>query len=175
MKTIAHFERSAAKAIPEAGILAGQSYWWWDIPGCLRGFSQTKPKPSQMTANNFLKAFFSIREAHADAPALREIDDELEGLVCELEALRVATQSAYDALPGALRGGDAGDTLLARVDALAGCVNAIEGIDTSHAACAPDPSDDGFEEDDGDDLEEMRAEEIWTEVTAALEINTDAL
>ena len=175
MKTNPHFERSALKAIPEAGILAGQSYWWWDTPGCLRGFSQTKPKPSQMTANEFLKSFFLIREAHADAPPLCEIDDDLEELVGELDALRVATQSAYDALPGALHGGDAGDTLLARVDALAGCVNAIEGIDTSHAQCAPAEGDDGFEEDDGDDLEEMRADEIWEEVTAALGIHTEAL
>ena len=175
MKTTAHFERSALKAIPEAGILAGQSYWWWDAPGCVRGFSQTKPKPSQMTANEFLKSFFSIREAHADAPPLSEIDDELEGLVCELEALRVATQSAYDALPGALHKGEPGDTLLARVDALAGCVNTIEGIDTRHAPCAPDEGADEFEEDDGDDLEQMRADEIWEEVEAALEINTDAL
>ena len=175
MKTTAHFERSALKAIPEAGILAGQSYWWWDIPGCLRGFSQNKPKPSQMTANEFLKSFFVIRETHADAPPLCEIDDELEELVGELEALRVAIQSAYDALPGAFRNGAAGDTLLARVDALAGCVNAIEGIDTSHAPCAPGDGDDGFDNDDGNDLEEMRAEEIWEEVTAALEINPDAL
>ena len=122
-----------------------------------------------MTANEFLKRFFLIREAHADVPPLCDIDDELEELVGELEALRVATQSAYNALPGALRGGAAGDTLLARVDALAGSVNALENIDTSHAPCAPEEGDDEFEEDDGDDLEEMRADEIWEEVMAAFE------
>jgi chromosome segregation ATPase len=113
------FVKKARKAIPNAGIEVGDSYYWWAFRYGGKHVSKTPPRPSQLTQSDYLSQAYSLQEQVEDiepgdldtaADTLREVADELRSLGEEQEEKR-------SNMPDQLQDGEIGEKLSARNEA----------------------------------------------------------
>lgn len=156
------FVKAARKAIPEADIAKGESYYWWKFRHGGLHRSKTPPKPSQLTQSSFLSTVRDIQErAENIASSLRSGDitcsdaySELQDLAQEVRDAGDEAQSSLDNMPESLQQGPTGEMLQTRIDHCEEVASEIEGIEEG--------DEDNLELDD-DDLpadatEEQKAE-----------------
>ncbi len=172
MPRVTHVKK-ARKDNKAQGIKKGQEYWWWGVMCGGRGhkrYSLTKPKQSQLTNSEFWGAVYSLQEEVAgECPDLDDIEGRVDDIKSQLEDLASETDDKFNNMPDGLQQGDTGQLLEERSAAINDCVSELDSIDFS------------FDEEDvevpkGEDKEEVlaaakqaRAEEIWGEVTGALD------
>lgn len=91
--TEVHFVKRARKAISNAKVARGDSYYWWKLYGEPRQVSRYSPKRSQLTSSTFLAKLYDIEDAVEDLAL--EVDDEnsnetllmLDDYIIRVEAL----------------------------------------------------------------------------------------
>lgn len=149
------FVKRARNDIPRAGIKAGEPYYWWKFKNCPKSVSRTHPKPSQLTRSEFWQFVYGLRENNEHAPALEDIEGNIDSIKEELEGHKSELEDKLENLPENLRYAPSGETLQERIDALDEAINSLESVNV----------DTDVEEDD----KEERANEIWQEVTDALD------
>lgn len=169
-----HFVKKARKAIRYAGIKKGDSYYWWKFRFGGKRVSKTPPKQSQLTQSDFWSAVFSAQETAAESvPEFDSLASVRDDLVYDLQNIEDETQGKFDNMPEGLQQGDTGQMLEERVSAIQDVISEIEGID-----CEPEIDEtEGAEEKESDEekqeridkLREEKAQEVWDEVTSALE------
>lgn len=158
MPKVTHVKK-ARKAIPEAGIAVGESYYHWSFMSGGRGgpkqVSKTPPKPSQLTQSEFWGAVYALQEDDA-TPEFDDLESAIETMKSELENIRDACQEKFDNLPEGFQNGSGGELQQGRIDACEEAINTLESIDTTY---------------DGEDKEEDRLnwrDEQWQEAIEAV-------
>lgn len=177
--TRSHYVKRAQKDYPNAGIKKGEPYYWWSFRFGGKHRSKTAPKPSQLTQSSFWSGVYSAQERAEKVPDFDCLSSDRDEIVSDLESLRDETQEKFDNMPEGLQQGETGQTLEERVSALEDVISELEGVD-----CDVDLGDDiedgapveGEEEETEEkkneriaELQREKAEEIWAEVTSALE------
>lgn len=127
----ANFVKKARKAIPEAGIAKGDSYWWWQHFRRAKQVSKAKPKPSQLEGSAFLSTLMEIGERFDDpqCETPEDLQSLVEDAVGDLNSLSDETQGSFDNMPEGLQQGETGQLLESRVESLSGLIGELEGLD----------------------------------------------
>lgn len=155
--------KKAGKDYPDQGIKKGDMYYTWS-PG-FRGptmRSKTPPRPSQLTANDFLVAYYQVVEAIEDAmadardpakpvPTAEECGSMRDGWVSDLENARDELQDKFDNMPEGFQEGETGQTMQERIEAAESFIGELEGVDFEY-----EESDLPEGADEEDKLDAMR-------------------
>jgi hypothetical protein len=184
----AHFVKKAAKDYPNSGIKKGESYYWWQFRSRYgRGskhMSKTPPKASQLTQSDFWSRVYQLQER--EQPAFDDIESDLDDIKSEIEQLRDEQQEKLDNMPEGLQQGPTGEMLQERYDALDSVYSDLDSVDipseddvTSEASDNYQPAEGEPEEFDElsderkteivNELKQEKADEVWSEITNALE------
>lgn len=162
----------AGKDYPAEGIKKGDEYYSW-TPG-FRGRtmrSKTPPRPSQLTANDFLIAYYGVVEeiedaladvANADKPILTadEYGTMRDGWVSNLEDARDELQDKFDNMPQGFQEGDTGQTMTERIDAAGTFANELTSVDFD---------EDEMETEGAEDADDIRREHFQTKLQECLD------
>lgn len=142
----ATFVKKARKDIPEHGIKAGESYYWWSFKRGGKRWSKTPPKRSQLTQSNFYASIYDLED---DVIANATADDGLAGVRDEVTAalqdISDQCQESLDNMPEGLQQGSTGEWLQERIDAMDSAISEFDSLE--------------LEEPDDDDLEWPEKEE----------------
>lgn len=144
---------TAGKDYPAEGIKKGDTYYKWS-PG-FRGptlRSKTRPRPSQLTTNDFLVAYYGVVEQIEDAladttnadkpvPTTDECTSMRDGWVSELETARDELQVKFDNMPEGFQNGETGQTMQERIDAAEAFIGELEGVDFDYEEDLPEGAD----------------------------------
>ena len=127
-----HLVKKARKAILEAGINKGDSYYWWKFRFGLRQVSKTTPHRSQLTQSEFLQGVYGIEDRIAKITWEDTENGELESIIGDIETLRDECEDKLSNMPDALRESSAGsgELLQERIDTLEEWKSTLESIDT---------------------------------------------
>jgi len=126
----AHFVKKARKAISNAGIKKGDSYWWWKFRNSAKQVSKNPPRPSQLTGSDFMSRVLAVQETFEDCDDDKdEIRSCIDNAVSELEDLKRETEDKLSNMPEPLQGGPTGELLQSRVDELDTMINDIQALD----------------------------------------------
>jgi hypothetical protein len=170
----ATFVKKARRAVPDAGIAVGDSYYWWKFRHGGKHYSKERPKRSQLTQSDFYSRMYDLED---DVIGSAEANDSLPGVrddvVSQLEEIRDECEEKRDNMPEQLQDSDTGTMLQERYDALDGAVQEFEALELDE----PDEDEFGQEWDsdneDNDEDEEpdesredfiaRKVEEYWQE------------
>lgn len=154
--------KSARKDYPKHGIKKGDSYFWWKFKNGLKNYSKNRPSRSMLTQSEFWGRIYDIQDsASGQYPGMDDIESDAQQIADDLRELASECESKFDNLPEGLQGSQTGDLLTERKEACEQAADAIESIDFSF--------DEDDDHDDVDQAKKDRAEEIWSEVTSALD------
>lgn len=123
--------QKAAKDYPEVGIKKGDKYYYTRIktgPYSSRQIRQLTPiRRSQMTTSDFLSQFYGLQEQLEDFKGgIDELADFLNGLAEEARNLGEEEQGKYDNMPEGLQGGDTGEMIRERAEAMEAWAESLE-------------------------------------------------
>lgn len=175
--------KAARKDVPDTDIKAGESYYWWKFRYGPKRTSKTMPKQSQLTQSEFWGTVYAMQER--EQVDFDMLSDELDQMKSELEELRDSQQEKLDNMPEGLQQGSTGEMLQNRYDSLDSAVSELDGIDIPDEDTIVEEVKDEHDEDDWKALSEERqkeliaerktekADELWSEITAALENISD--
>jgi len=149
----AKFVKKARRAVPEAGIEIGDSYYWWKFRFGGKHFSKTPPKPSQLTQSNYLSQILAIQERDFDRDDPESFVEDVKG---ELESLKDEIEGNLQNMPEGLQQGDTGQLLQERIDSLDQVITDLESIDMQ------------FEDDISDEEKEDKINDIESEYENAV-------
>lgn len=148
--------RKARKDYPDAGIKAGDMYYYTSMktgPRSSRELRSKSPfKRWQLTTSEYLSTWWQLEDR------INEFDgdfSDLESIIEELEQLRDETQEKFDNMPEGLQQGDSGQLLEERVSELEDVISTLQAIE--------DPAYENDEEDadtDEDDRLDAFREEV---------------
>ena len=157
----ATFVNKARKDIPEAGIKAGESYYWWKFRFGGKHYSKTAPKRSQLTQSAFYSQVYDIEDDIAGAAADDSLRDIVEDVVSRLNDLADECEGNLQNMPEQLQSSPTGEMLQERADALRSAAEEFEAIDLSD--WDEDFDEPEREEDETDDEFNERVEEARQE------------
>ena len=152
----AHFVKKARKDNPQAGIKAGESYYWWSFRFGGKHCSKTSPRPSQLTQSEFLSTAYALQEQIEDMTIdpddLQAAADELRSVADEIRNLGQEQEDKIGNMPDSLQESDTAQMLNGRAEAceeLAGeletAADEIESIDPAGEEEAEDGATEGDE------------------------------
>jgi hypothetical protein len=159
-----HIVKRARKAIPEAGIAVGDTYYWWKTrrPGArsgIRRVSKTYPKQSELTASDFWKSVYQLQESMAAPDGgftdASELESSRDDWANEARQIGEEQQDKFDNMPEGLQQGSTGEMLQERAQACEAWADEIERVEI--------PDRESFDTDE-DFYEALR--ETFEEITA---------
>ena len=154
-----HLVKAARKAIPEAGIVKGEPYYWWKFRYGGKRVSKTPPKRSQLTQSDFYARLWDIEDdVVSQAEANSDLASVRDDVVSQLQELRDETEEKLNNMPEGLQQGSTGELLQERIDALESAIDEYEGLELE------EPSDDDLNLDD-----ERNEDETEEEFTTRIE------
>ena len=128
------------KDIPEHGIKAGESYYWWSFKRGGKRWSKTPPKRSQLTQSTFYASVYDLEDdviANATAnDGLAELRDEVTS---SLQEIADQCQESLDNMPEGLQQGSTGELLQERIGAMESAISEFDGLELD------EPDDDDLE------------------------------
>lgn len=108
----ATFVKKARKAVPDAGIEVGDSYYWWKFRHGGKHYSKTAPRPSQLTNSDKLSRAYACAEQLEDLAAgltadstPEEIADAMDEIVSEINDIAQEYRDSADNINNAFTGG----------------------------------------------------------------------
>ena len=126
----ATFVQKARKDIPDAGIKAGESYYWWKFRFGGKRYSKVAPKRSQLTQSSFYATIYDIEdEVIGKAEANDGLESVRDDVVSQLEDLKSECESNLENIPENLKEGSSGQLLHERIDALDNAIQEFEGLE----------------------------------------------
>jgi len=158
-----HHVKKARKAIPNAGIKVGDSYYWWKLrmPGSRGGtkrISKTYPRQSQLTLSEYRSTAYSIEEEVEDAFKVIATKDDVTGLADllnekagEVRDLGSEQDDKFNNMPEGLQQGETGQLLETRrdccestADNLESAASEIENIDYDNCEDKENTTEDAY-------------------------------
>lgn len=134
-----HTVAKAQKDYPEAGIVRGDTYYWYKQKIMSGGGwhskltrTKTMPAPGSITQSPYQQVVNELQKVSygfQNADTFEELDSMRVDLVGELEALRDEQQEKLDNLPESLQSGPTGELLQERYDALEEQISALNDVD----------------------------------------------
>lgn len=154
----------ARKAIPEAGIKVGDTYYWWKFRYGGKRYSKTYPKRQQLTQSSYYAAVFDIEDRIGELHKMSTADDlksEIESIMDDIESLRDEQEEKLMSMPDHLQEtSSSGQLLQERIDALESAYSEFESIDLDY----DEPSEEELREEalglTGVDEEDIEEEEV---------------
>ena len=130
--TKANFVKKARKDYPDAGIKAGESYYWWKFNFQKHIYrSKTAPTRQQLTTSDFLSQVYDIEDHIGNLSTEDDLASEVESITTEIEELSSETEDRLNNMPDQLQeGSSSGQLLQERIDSLSEFQSDLEGIDT---------------------------------------------
>jgi len=177
-----HFVKKARKDVAGTDIKAGDSYYWWQFKGGRKQCSKTAPKASQLTQSAFWAPVYALQER--EQPSFDDLESEIDDIKSELQNIGSECESSLSNMPDSLQQGPTGEMLQGRVDAMQDVESELDGINVPDIDELRDEYRDTLDEDESDkfdklsdeekderlvDLKQEKADEVWSEVTSALE------
>jgi uncharacterized protein YukE len=128
-----HFVKKARKAIKEAGVKKGDSYYWWKFRFGGKRVSKTPPKASQLTQSEFLGNMHAHQEDvdSFSASSVEDIDSvagQLRDKAEEIRELGNECEEKYNNMPDSLQQGPTGELLQTRTEQ---CENIATELDSA--------------------------------------------
>jgi chromosome segregation ATPase len=152
-----HFVKKARKDYPQAGIMKGDSYYWWEFRYGGTRMSKTPPKPSQLTQSDFLQRIYGINERiEALETDIDNIESERDEIVSELEEIRDECEEKRSNMPDHLQDVGSGEILQNRYDAVDDMINELQNIDLDFEELPDEPNREDFESEE--EYEEAKEE-----------------
>jgi hypothetical protein len=128
--TKAHFVKKARKDYPEAGIKAGEPYYWWKFNFQKHVFrSKTAPRRSQLTQSDFLGRVWDIEDRIGELAIEDDLESEVESLKSELEELSSEQDDKLSNMPDQLQDAPTGQILSGRVESVDSMVSDLDSVD----------------------------------------------
>lgn len=156
-------KRKARKDYPEAGIKAGEEYWYVRLKlqrGGLVKRSKTPFTQSQLTTSPFKGGWYSMQEAWENSA--KDADD-MRAAAETIRELGEEARGSFDNMPEGLQQGDTGQTLEQRADGceekadeLDALADELEGLEEPTEPQYPEGEEQA--EGEGEDYEEATAE-----------------
>jgi hypothetical protein len=181
----AHYVKKARKDVAGTDIRAGESYYWWQFKGGRKQCSKTAPKASQLTQSAFWSPVYALQER--EQPSFDDLEGEIDDIKSELQNIGSECEDKLSNMPDSLQQGPVGEMLQGRVDAMQEVESELDSVDVpseddlkdelrdAYVAVSdddPDEFDKLSEEKQKERLDELKQEkvdELWSEVTSALE------
>lgn len=160
------FVQKARKDIPQAGVVKGESYYWWSFLRGGKHYSKTPPKPSQLTSSEFLSQFYAIQERIAELDANDELQSVIEELATDLTSLADECRDKVSNLPDSLQSSPTAELLENRADACESAASDFESIDCDLPSDEDLLTDANFDDEHGEDESEEDYEERKAEALA---------
>lgn len=129
MPRVTHVKKSL-KPVPQLGLPAGSSYYWWKFKKGGKRYSLTPPKRSQLTQSAFYGALYDLQDDvinSADASA--DLASVRDSVVETLNEIMDQCQESLDNMPEGLQQGSVGELLQERVDAMQSAIDEFEGLE----------------------------------------------
>ena len=153
-----HFVKKARKAIPDAHIEIGDSYYWWKFAYRAKQVSKTRPRRSALTQSEFYGQMYDAEDdlssalsAATDKSGLQSARDEAVSMLRDIADEQEERRSnVEDAFPN---GSPTIDLLQSRYDSCSEIADALEAVDLDYDEPEEKDSDDpdSDEPDDGED------------------------
>jgi hypothetical protein len=131
----AHYVKKARKAIKDAGIKIGDSYYWWKFRFGGRRVSKTPPTRSQLTQSDFLSQVYDLEDRIGRLSATDYVEDpdslksDLDDIASEIRSLGEEQSDKLSNMPDSLQSGSTGELLQQRSDECESWADELEGID----------------------------------------------
>jgi hypothetical protein len=120
----------ARKDYPEAGIKAGEPYYWWKFNFQKHVFrSKTAPRRSQLTQSDFLGRVWDIEDRIGELAIEDDLESEVESLKSELEELSSEQDDKLSNMPDQLQDAPTGQILSGRVESVDSMVSDLDSVD----------------------------------------------
>lgn len=147
--------RTARKDYPDAGIKAGEKYWYVKIktgPRTSREMRQKTPfRRSQLTQSDYLGQLYDWEDAKGAISTPEEATDSAE----TIRSLGQEQQEKYDNMPDGLKEGDTGQMLEARANACEAAADEIDSIITEWEQAQDEWDNEEHEDGEGFDASEF--------------------
>lgn len=147
------FVQKARKAIPNAGIEKGDSYYWWKFRYGGKHVSKSRPRPSQLTQSSYLSTAYGLQEQIEDLEIDPEdtstVADDLRNVAEEIRSLGEEQESNRSNMPDHLQDVGSGELLQQRAEA---CENVAGELES-----AADEIESIFDDKKGELLEEAKS------------------
>jgi hypothetical protein len=126
-----NFVKKARKDIPQAGIKAGDSYYWWKLRiGVPKQYSKEQPKRSRLTASSFYATLWDIEDDAIGGLAAEDtLKEARDDIVQQLEDLKQECEDNLENMPEGLREGSIGQMLQERVEGLESAIDELNNVD----------------------------------------------
>lgn len=130
-----NYVKNARKDYPEAGIKAGEDYYWWKFRFGSIQRSKIKPPRSRLTQSAYFGAVYDLQDNFGLDNGLNpdDLQSEIEETVNSISEIRDECESSLDNMPESLRDSDSGTLLQERIEACDSAISELEGIDWSPA------------------------------------------
>jgi chromosome segregation ATPase len=130
--------------------LKGESYYWWKFRYGPKHYSKTRPHRSQLTQSAFYSQLWQLEDDFEGALSavkdLQQVDELIESMIGDLEALMDECQESLDAMPESLQESSmSGELLAERIEGIEGWISELQSIDL---AMEEPESDDMIPDDD---------------------------
>jgi hypothetical protein len=165
--------KKAARDHPEAGILKGESYYWWKFRHGGKHKSKVYPRPSQLTQSDFLSTQLSIEERINDLqPETREdLKSEVEDIIAEIRQLGEEQSDKQGNMPDSLQYSPTGELLEGRYNSCEEWADELEAVDLDtddelglDSICDADLDEGQTKEEKLEELKEGYLQELLVEV-----------
>jgi len=95
--TKAHFVKKARKDYPDAGIKAGEKYYWWKFNFQKHIYrSKTAPTRQQLTKSDFLSHVYDIEDHIGNLSTDDDLAGEVESIVSEKQHRKQRYRKRYN-------------------------------------------------------------------------------
>jgi chromosome segregation ATPase len=161
-----HFVKKARKDNPNAGIKAGESYYWWQHAFAPKQFSKTQPKPSQITQSGFMRTIYEIQEQIDALTTEMNIEDEVDNIKTQLEDLKSECEDNLSNMPDHLQESSVLNERIESLDEMIGEFESLE-LDIDEETIAQDIKDE-LPEKEKDETQEEYDEGINEAIAEAI-------
>jgi hypothetical protein len=147
-----NFVKKARKAIPEAGIAVGDSYYYVKLRrGMPKRYFKERPPRSATTGSSFYSTLWDIEDvAIGKLEASDDLKGNVEDISQQLRDLAQECQDSLDNMPEGLQQGSSGTMLQERVEALEAAADEFDNLDF----------DDKQEDETDEEFWERKLEEV---------------
>ena len=125
----AQFAKKTRKAIPDAGIKVGDSYYWWKFRFGGKRYSKTAPKRSQLTQSDFYGQIYDIEDEIAELDADDSLPSCVEDIASRIREIGDECEEKRGNMPEQLQDSASGELLQERKDACDSAADELEAID----------------------------------------------
>lgn len=130
-----HYVKKARRTYYGTGIKKGSGYYWWKFNYGAKQRSKTKPKPQQLTRDDYAILLLDVDDIKDDLSVGmggQDVSANLDSIKEMLDEAKDRYQESFDNMPDQLQETSmAGEILTERIEALESYMEDFEGIEVN--------------------------------------------